>query len=164
MKILKFLNENIEKYMCVLLFSVMIAIMIINIFMRFVAKNAIPWASDAILFIFVWFVWFSISYGFKEDSHVRVTVVTSMFPEKVNRVLDIVINIIMLVGFTILLIFGIKLLTDVSVVGKTGLLIKYPMWSLYISTPIGLTLSLIRIIQNTYYKLKNTDTKKEANI
>lgn len=151
---IKKINENIERWMIVFLFSIIIAIMIINALMRYILQNAIPWASDAVLFLFVWMVWFTISYGFKKDSHVKVTVLTSMLPEKIKFILSIFVNIVMLIGFSVLLIYGIKLLTHFSVVGKTGLLIKYPMWSLYLSTPVGLILSIIRIVQNTKLKLK----------
>ncbi|WP_317855214.1 TRAP transporter small permease [Chakrabartyella piscis] len=154
MKILKFLDENLEKYMCVILFSIIIGFMIVNIFMRFVMKNAIPWASEAVLFIFVWFVWFAISLGFKENSHVRVTALTMHFPKKVSLVLETVINFVIIFGFVVLLYYGVVLLNDGSVVGKTGLLISYPMWSFYLCAPIGLALSIFRIIQNLVVQIK----------
>ncbi len=154
MKVLKWLNHNLEKYMCGILFSIIIAIMLVNIFMRFVMRNAIPWASDAVLFIFVWFVWFTISYGFQENGHVRVTAIVDLLPLKIKKAIEFATNIMILAGFAILLNAAIKLLGDSSVVGKTGLLIKYPMWSLYLSTVVGLVLSLIRIVQNMHGEIK----------
>lgn len=141
------LDENLEKYVCVALFMVFTAIMVVNVFMRYIVRQAIPWASDLVLFLFVWFVWFAISYGFKAGSHVNVTAVTNLFPEGVRRFLTIVCYGIAFAGFGYIFYFGVRLLFDASVVGKYGLLIKYPMWSLYLATPVGSLFSLLRIGQ-----------------
>jgi TRAP-type C4-dicarboxylate transport system, small permease component len=154
MTILRWLDANLEKYVCVTLFMLISAIMIVNVFMRFVLNNAIPWASDLVLFIFVWFIWFAISYGLKEGAHVNVTVVVNLLPVKVQAFLALFCNLLILAGFAVLLEVSVQLLTHRSVVGKTGLLIKYPMWSLYLASPIGLALSLFRLAQNTLRLLR----------
>lgn len=149
MKVLKWLDRKLEETVCVYLFMFFSAIMIINVFMRFVMSNAIPWASDLVLFIFVWFVWFSISYGFKRGAHVNVTVLVDMLPPRARKILALLCNVLTLAGFAVLLVAGSQLLFSRSVVGKYGLLIRYPMWSMYLCTPVGLVLSMFRIVQNT---------------
>ena len=62
-KKLHWLDDNLEKVVCITLFMLFTAIMVVNVFMRFVLLSAIPWASDLVLFIFIWFIWFAISYG-----------------------------------------------------------------------------------------------------
>lgn len=146
-KIIGWLDENLEKYVCVALFMVFTAIMVVNVFMRYVVRQAIPWASDLVLFLFVWFVWFAISYGFRAGSHVNVTAVVGCFPWKVQKALKLLCYLTAFVGFCYIFYFGVRLLFDSSVVGKYGLLIKYPMWSLYLATPVGSALSIIRIGQ-----------------
>ena len=160
MKALRWLDQNLEKTVCVALFMLFTAIIVINVFMRFVLHSAIPWASDLVLYIFVWFIWFAISYGFKTNAHVNVTVVVDMLPRKVQSILKLLCNIIILCGFAVLFVVGIQLLSHSSVVGKTGLLIKYPMWSLYLSSPIGLTLSMIRVVQIFIKEIKELGNNK----
>ena len=147
MKLIHWLDDNFEKYICVTIFMVFTAFMAINVVMRYVFKSAIPWASDLVLFLFVWFVWFAISFGFKAGSHVNVTAITGLLPKKVQKILNILCYLITLAGFAYILSFGIRLLFDSSVVGKYGLLIKYPMWSLYLATPVGAACSIVRIVQ-----------------
>ncbi len=127
MFLLKWLNENIEKYICIILFSAIVIIMLVNIVMRFVFQNAIPWASDLILFIFVWFVWFAISFGFKESAHVTVGLIPNLLSEKGKIILSLISNSIAIVGFTFLFTVGVQILTHSSIAGITGLLIEYPM-------------------------------------
>ena len=77
----------------------------------------------------------------------NVTAITGLLPKKVQKILNILCYLITLAGFAYILYFGIRLLFDSSVVGKYGLLIKYPMWSLYLATPVGAACSIVRIVQ-----------------
>ncbi len=149
MNILKWMDKNLERVVCVTLFMIISFIMIVNVIMRFVFKNAIPWASDLVLFIFVWFVWFAISFGIKEGAHVNVTAIISLFSGRTQKKLQVLTNIIAMIFFVLLAYFGTNLLSHESVVGKTGLLIPYPMWSIYLAPVVGLFLTLIRLIQDT---------------
>ena len=99
MKLIHWLDDNFEKYICVTIFMVFTAFMAINVVMRYVFKSAIPWASDLVLFLFVWFVWFAISFGFKAGSHVNVTAITGLLPKKVKKILNILCYLITLAGF-----------------------------------------------------------------
>ena len=160
MKFIHWLNDNFEKYVCVAIFMIFTAFMAINVVMRYFFKSAIPWASDLVLFLFVWFVWFAISFGFKAGSHVNVTAVTGLLPKKVQKILSVLCYLVALAGFAYIFIFGIRLLFDNSVVGKYGLLIKYPMWSLYLATPVGAACSIVRIVQILVHLIRNGEETK----
>ncbi len=49
---LKWLNENVEKYMVALLFIAFSGIMMLNVVTRYVFGNAISWASEVVLLMF----------------------------------------------------------------------------------------------------------------
>ena len=49
MKLIHWLDDNFEKYICVTIFMVFTAFMAINVVMRYVFKSAIPWASDLVV-------------------------------------------------------------------------------------------------------------------
>ena len=153
-KILHWLDENFEKYVVSILFLAFAAIMILNVIMRFVFQNALSWASELVLTLFVWFVWLAVSYAFKENAHINVTALTGLLPKKAQKVLQFIVNLAILAFFVVVGIAGTELLGHFSVVGKTSLLLKYPMWLFYLAAPIGVGLSIIRIIQNTIRDLK----------
>lgn len=148
MKVLTWLNNNLEKTIAATLFILFTALMILNVILRFIFQNSLAWASEAILTIFVWFVWFAISYAFKERAHIRVTAIVGLLPLKAQKVLEIFVSLGMLVFFVIIMKVSVDLLGHFSVKGKTSLLLKYPMWLFYTSAMIGGGLSVIRIYQN----------------
>lgn len=154
MKFLNWLDDNFEKYMSSILFMCFTAIMILNVIMRFVFQNALAWASEAVLTIFIWFVFLTVSYAFKQRAHIKVTVITGLLPKKAQKILAIFVELVILVFFIILIKAGVDLLNHFSVKGKTSLLLKYPMWLFYSSAIVGLGLSVLRIVQNGVKDLK----------
>lgn len=160
MKLINWLDHNFEKYVASILFILFTGLMILNVIMRFIFQNALAWASEAVLTLFVWFVWFTVSYAFKERAHIKVTAIVGLLPEKVQKVLQLIVNIAMLVFFVMIMKTGIELLGHYSVKGKTALLLKYPMWVFYLSAPVGVGLSIFRIIQNSYKDFKTLKNKE----
>lgn len=100
------------------------------------------------MFLFAWCVWFAISYGFHMSSHANVTAVSNLLPAKGQKILAIICHLIMFAGMLYIAYWGARLVGDGSVKGKYGLLLHYPRWTLYLSTPVGASLSAIRILQN----------------
>jgi len=162
MKILRWLDENFEKTICVALLMIIVAFTFVNVVCRYVFKAGIPWATEGTLFLVAWFVWFAISYGFKVGSHVNVTAVVDLLPAKAQKILSIICHFIMLAGFIYIAYWGFQLITDGSVVGKYGLLIHYPRWTLYLSLPVGASFSIIRIIQNLVILIGNFGTVEKS--
>lgn len=160
MKVLRWLDENFEKTICIFLFMVFASFMVLNVIMRFVFNNAIPWASEFVLFIAIWFIMFATSYGFKTGAHVKVEFLVGLLPEKAQKILTLIGDLLVLVFFVYLTIYGTVLLGDKSLIGKTGLLIPYPMWTLYAALPVGTFCSCFRILQNflqTWRALKSRE-------
>ncbi len=146
--------NNIEKYIASVLFIAFSTIMIINVFMRFALNSSIPWASELVLTIFVWFVWISISYAFKEDTHIRVTVILDLFPQKVKSIIVFLTNVLVLVFMAVMLKASIELVSGDIVQNETSLLLNYPRSWFYSSSIVGITLSIIRIVQNLIKEYK----------
>ena len=162
MKVLKWLDNNLEKYVCVILLMVIAGFTFVNVVMRYVFKNGISWATEGTLFLFAFFVWFTISYGFKMRSHVNVTAITGMLPAKAQRILAIIVEVVELAGLIYIAYWGLMLIFDKSVIGKYGLLIHYPRWTLYLSTPLGAGMAAFRVLQNLIEDIRNINSDYDA--
>ncbi|TWT01765.1 TRAP transporter small permease [Planomicrobium sp. CPCC 101079] len=154
MQVVKSFTDNIEKFLCVVLLAFITAIMTINILMLIIADSALAWASEAVLTLFVFFVWVGISYGFKERKHIRVTALVDILPTKAQKILELFVNLLILAFFAIILVVGFQWMSHPSVVTETSLLLRYPMWLLYLAAPLGALLSVIRITQNFIQDMK----------
>ena len=158
--ILKWFDHNIEKFLSGILLIAFSSLMIINVLLLFLFGSAISWASEAVLTLFVFFVWIAISYAFKERKHIKVTALVGLLPVRTQRILEIVINLGIILFFFILIHTSFEYMMHPSVQKKTSLLLKYPMWIYYLSAPVGASLSIIRLIQITIIDYKILKTKK----
>lgn len=145
---LRRVDEHFEEYIASFLFVAFSALMFVNVVMRYVFQEAIPWASEMTLLLFIWFVWFAIPFATKLDTHAKVTFVQDWLPPRFKAILNIALSAVTIGMFVLIIVAAIEFLGHNAVQGKTGLLIPYPMWVFYIPAPIGLSLTIYRIMRN----------------
>ncbi|HZG85931.1 TRAP transporter small permease [Paenibacillus sp.] len=154
MSALRWVNENLEKCLAAGLLLLFSGLMILNVAMLFILKEAIAWASEGVLLMFVFFVWIGISYAFKERKHISVTALVERLPPKGQKLHGIAINLLMILFFAMLLKVGWEWMMNPAVQNKSSLLLGYPMWLYYASAPFGAALSVIRLVQNSVEDIK----------
>ena len=62
-KILKWLDDNIELYICVFLMSFMTLLVFVQVVMRYVFNNSLSWSEELARYTFIWLIYIGISYG-----------------------------------------------------------------------------------------------------
>jgi TRAP-type C4-dicarboxylate transport system permease small subunit len=145
-KLIKLMDEHLEEYIASLLFVLFTALMFSNVVMRYVFQDAIPWAEEMTLLLFIWFVWFAIPFATKLDSHAKVSFIQDWLPGRIKALLNIFLAILTIVIFVSIIVAAIEFLNHNAVKGKTGLLVPYPMWLFYLPAPIGLALTVYRLL------------------
>ena len=145
---LRELDAHFEECTASLLFVAFSTLMFINVVMRYVFSQAIPWASELTLLLFVWFVWLAIPYATKLNTHARVSFIQDWLSPRNKALLNILLSLFTVVICVSIVLAAIEFLGHNAVRGKTGLLVPYPMWLFYIPAPIGLSLTIYRLLQN----------------
>lgn len=142
------LDEHLEESVSSVLFVVFTALMFYNVVMRYVFEDAVPWAEEITLLLFVWFVWFAIPYATKLDSHAKVGFLQDLLPARGKVGLNLLLSIFIIGIFIAIIVAAIQFLNHSAVRGKTGLLVPYPMWLFYLPAPVGLAITILRLLQN----------------
>ena len=154
MKLLNFLNDNAEKYLLVALLGLMASFIVIQVFMRYVMQDSLTWSEEFVRWIFVWFIWVGISYGFKVRRHVCIPMIVDLMPLKVKQMITLFADVIMALFFIMMFIYGMQQVLSPLVMRRTAITLTWPltdikvssMWQ-YASMPIGALLSSIRLLQ-----------------
>ncbi len=154
MKLLKFLNDNAEKYLLVFLLGLMAAFIVIQVFMRYVMQDSLTWSEEFVRWTFVWFIWVGISYGFKVRRHVCIPMAVDLLPIKVKQCITMFADVVMAVFFIMMFIYGMQQVLSPLVMRRTAITLTWPltdikvssMWQ-YASMPVGAFLSSIRLLQ-----------------
>lgn len=76
------------------------------VFSRYILKTTPSWGEEIGIFCMVWFALLSIAIGIKNRAHVKVTLTDCIFPEKLNDILDKIVELLIFVVAIIFIIWG----------------------------------------------------------
>lgn len=154
MPILKWLNANLERLLIATLLAGIVLLIFGNVFMRYIMNASLSWGEELTLWLFVWFVWLAVSYAFKQYEHVRITVIRDLWGIRGQRVLDIVVDLLILAFFAVLIFECVKLILLPFVASQTSVVLGIPIPILYASAPVGAALASFRVLQHLIKTLR----------
>lgn len=156
---MKYLEKTL-KFAMVLSSAILAIVTFLQVIMRFFFKMPVAWGQDIIRLSFVYLVFLGVAYCLKTNDHLNIDIIFSMVSNKTGKILQILINFVLLGFFILLLIYGIQF-------SKTGITQKAPYTAIpmiyyYASIPISvifLILYDIEIIISQFKGIKDGETK-----
>lgn len=161
MKIIKWLDDNLERTILFVLLLVMSIVIVLQVFMRYVMQNSLTWSEELARFCFVWLVYIGISYGVKKAKHIRVEALLAVLGRKGKYVINMVAHILFLVFAVYCVYYGFSIYELISTSGQNAPSLGIPMSIMYLGMPVGMVLTCIRLIQRMYLETKAFRTHEE---
>ena len=154
MKILKWLDENLERTINIVLLSLMTIILFIQVIMRRVFNNSLFWSEELARFIFVWIVYIGISHGAKIRRHIKIEAFLGVFPKKSRPFIEIFGDILFF-AFAIFVIFTAWRWINLQLIlGQRSPALRMPIWILFAAPFVGFILTAVRQIQTIIFRIK----------
>jgi TRAP-type C4-dicarboxylate transport system permease small subunit len=147
MKIIRWFDRHIEEALLVLFSSVMVSVIFLQVVMR-TMNSSLSWSEELARYCFIWLVYIGISYGVKKQRHIKVDVVLLLLKEKGKIILSIIANLLFIVFALFTIRYGFDIANQLLGFGQRSPALHIPMGLVYMATPIGIGLTLIRLIQN----------------
>lgn len=152
-----FLN-NAELYISAILFIALTVLLFVNVIGRYTLGMSFAWIEEVATIAFVWMIWFAMSAAVTKRKHLRIDFVLELVSFKVKKIMLILSNVIFGV-FDLYLLYVV--ITIIQRLGNSQTtLLRLPQQIVYSVIPIGLVLSVIRIVQDTIRLLN----ENEANL
>lgn len=148
MSLVKKLDKNLEKYLLVVLLSSTVILIAFQVFMRYVMENSLSWTEELARFLFIWMVYIGISYGVKERRHIRVDAALHLLSKKGQKLIRIFADVLFMVFCILIIKQGILVAMGLYNFGQTSPALSIPMAYVYLASPMGLSLTVIRLLQN----------------
>lgn len=137
--------NNVVERVCLVLSSIgmalMAAVLVLQVFMRYVVGHATSWSDEMATVLFVWSVMLAIAIGIRRHEHVAVEFFINKLPPMPHRIARIIIE--GLVAYTLCTVgiasigllpsAGRQLLTGTSL----ALGIDVPLSVMYLAAPVG---------------------------
>ena len=158
MEMIRWLNDNIEESILIILSIITVIIVFLQVVMRTVFNSSLVWSEELARYLFIWLIYIGVAYGVKKNRHISVEVVTYILGRKGNWILSIIANILFLI-FAILICY---LSFNVTMsVNRMSPAMGIPMSLVYAAPFVGMLLTSIRIVQKL---IDDRKTYKEGEV
>ena len=159
MKVLKFIDEQFEKWFLIASLIVMVLVTFMQIVLRWF-NAATVWAEEFSRYVMLYQVWVGASYAVHEDAHIRITALIGKLSGGRRRGMDLVVLTLWLLFALWLTAEGCVLVGKIAAMGQVSSAMRIPMTIPYASVPIGGALMTIRLVQKIVERLRNTQEEE----
>ena len=144
-KIRKGMNTVVST-ICIVLFAVMVIVGTYQIITRFVFNNPSTVSEELLTYTFAWMAIFSSAYVFGKRDHMRMTFVADKLPKEQRKILEIVIELLIIAFAVIVLIYGGFTIMGLTMTQKTASL-GVMMGVIYAVVPIcGILIAIYGVL------------------
>ena len=148
MKVLKWLDDNLEAALMVILLAMITCIMFLQIIMTNVFKHALNWPDEFCRICFIYSGFLCFAYCQKKRSAIKIDVLVNMLPEKGRKVVNIIGEVLLFVCYVFLFYQSIDLMKVTIANGSKTSALQVPIAFEYFALTLGMALSIFRGAQN----------------
>ncbi|MBR6208544.1 MAG: TRAP transporter small permease [Oscillospiraceae bacterium] len=163
-KWLKWLDLHFEETIMVILLAALSCVMMLQVIARYVTGHALPWPEEFCRYCFVWSVMLATSFCIRTNRMLKVDMVTTLLPEKVQKVLDLMAKLLCLAFCCIMFMPSVRAVaaTKIGAKWQTSPAMLIPMKFIYASAPVGFGLGIIRSIQSLVFAVRDFNKPMNA--
>jgi TRAP-type C4-dicarboxylate transport system permease small subunit len=147
--------DHLEEILLVTMFVVMVAVIFLQVFMRYVVNNSLSWTEEMGRYLFIWLSWLGISAGEKRGEHIKITVLVDKFPFKAAQIINVISCIITIVVVLITGYYSIILMNMLLGIHAQWFSLDISILPVYASMPISCGLMTIRSIISIKSSVQN---------
>lgn len=147
MKIIRWLDKHFEETVLILLAIGISCTMFLQVIMRYVFNNPLTWPEELSRYMWIWTVFFSLSYTIYMRNMLRVDVLAGILPAKAKEILDLAIQLLSLVIYVLFAYYSVIVFKSLVISGRVSPALRIPMYQVYSSLCIGFFLSVFRTVQ-----------------
>lgn len=154
MKVINWLDNNLEQLVVSVCTLAMIAVLALNVFMRFLLGHSIAESEELSRYLFLYAVFSASSLAAQKDSHIRVTAVTDMLPQPILRPIIVLADAIWLAFNFFVTAAGWQLIDSMVDYPYRSPALGWDMRYMYMVIPISFGAMSFRIIQRYYRRTR----------
>jgi C4-dicarboxylate transporter DctQ subunit len=150
----------LEKILSKIEYAIMAGLMLVttgllfsNVMLRYPFGTSLVWAEEVLRYCIVWITFIGISTCVKENSHICLDFLPLMLPEKGKRILNFIVNVLVLVSSIIIGYYAFNFVLGIQQSKQVSATIGgFPMYIVYSCIPLGFFLASIRSLQKLIEK------------
>ncbi|MFA6808191.1 MAG: TRAP transporter small permease [Eubacteriales bacterium] len=154
LKIIKKLS-NIDEILASIFLAIVLILTFMNVVLRYAFGFIINWGEEVAIISFIWCVYIGMSVCYRYDRHIAIDVVFNLFPKRVQKVIDICIDVLVLIVNVTIAYLGIVLSMNVG--SKVSFILRIPYYFIDGSIVVGFVLMSFYGVNKIIAKFKKVD-------
>ncbi len=146
---LRWIAEHLEEVLGATLLAAMSCLAFANVVSRYILHLSLAFTEELEVNGLVWLTLFGTAAAFRRGRHLRLLVLQERMPQKVRRLLNLVLSLLAVGLFASLGVLGYRQLCDERFLEITSESLNFPQWVYTLCIPVGCGLIVFRIIQAT---------------
>ena len=155
MKILRWLDDNLEETLLIALLVVMTLLMGLQVFSRYILHASLSWSEELTRYLFIWSGFLSISYCIKKWISIKIDQIILLFPKPVYVVAQLILNVILFALFAYLAWHALTYLQMSIASGQKSPALGLPMPFVQAAPLVGFSLASVRALQQIVLEIGN---------
>lgn len=147
MKVIKWLDDNLEEFLMVLLLFGIALVMILQVVTRYVFNYSMSWSDELVRYFLVWSCFLSVSFCVKKRISIKIDSLLHAMPEKAKPWLRAVRHLIILVFCILMIPFAVTYIRQAVASGATSAAMQIPMYYIQSAPLVGFVLLAVRCLQ-----------------
>lgn len=150
--------RKIEEEICSIIVVVLVVSTAIGVFWRYVLRNPLPWPNELGMFLLLWLAFLGASLTNKDDGHYKISILYNALPEKVQRITDILNDLLKLAFLIIFVYISIRVFPRQAIRQMTVYLGINKAWHTF-SLTAGFSFMALFVFKELLLKLNKTKKK-----
>lgn len=147
MRIIKWLDDNVEEFLLVILLLAMTLIMGVQVFFRYALGMSLSWSEELTRYLFIWSGFLSVSYCSKKCLSIKIEQFVAVFPRRGRAIFKVVNHTFELIFFAYMIPFAFAYLMSAVRSGQVSPACGIPMYYIQAAPLVSFVLVAFRILQ-----------------
>lgn len=149
------ISQNLEKYLIYIFYVFLLFVVISEVFRRYVLGISSFYSGEVARYSFLYITYIGISWAAYKRTHIRIDILMTRASQRVENYMYLLGDIVVFFFGAYAVWYTIPLIqTSLKFQAKTQALAINRAFA-QIAIPIGLSLMMIRIVQRTYYDIRD---------
>ncbi|ONI40531.1 C4-dicarboxylate ABC transporter permease [Candidatus Epulonipiscium fishelsonii] len=149
---------NLDVIIASIMLVALIFLTFLGVITRYVMSQPLTWMEEVQMFCLIWIVFGAGGAAFRYGNHVAIEMVVELFPKKVQRYIEVLVSIIVILTLLYLLYQSFGFISIFVKSGRSTSMLEIPFSLIYSIAPI----SFVLMILNHIYVFKNNFFSKEG--
>lgn len=132
--------------------GVMGIVLFLQVIFRYFLGIPLMWSEELSRYLQIWLTFLGIGYGIRNSSHISMVLVYEKLPKKVQVVVSILSNIVIMVCFIVFIPGAIRFVVDQNQLNSSAMQVR--MSFVYFVVPLSGFVYLVYMVADIYIKIK----------